>query len=138
MPEYTPLDSLKEVFWVATNLIDLARDMLEDDAHTADPILESAKGELMKAVGRHVPGFRYSEDSIIEATASGRVNALTYDDGTQVKIPLQSENGWLTQDYYPRRDGSRWAFEARLEYAAEEREAEAREYERQIAREVAP
>lgn len=138
MTEYTPLDSLKELYWVATNLIDVVQEMLAagfdhdpDDTHDADPILESVKGEFVKALARHVPGLRMGASGLVEYAGPATILMHQYQDGSPISIPLTSENGWVVQDYYPRRDGSRWAFEARLEQMGEEREAAAREYERQ-------
>lgn len=138
MNDYTSLDSLKELFWVAMNALDVAQECLADamdpgtpeDVHDVDPLLESVKGELVRALARHVPGIQYMGDGFIEYDGTARLDALTNDDGTLIKIPIESTNGYMRADYFPRRDGSRWPFEESLNAQARIAEANAIEYER--------
>lgn len=137
MPEYTPLDSLKEAFHVVRNLIGRAQEDIcdeFDDDSSAQLLLDAAKAELVKAIARHVPGIHLDDLGMLaQDNVQANLDISSYDDGTLIKLRLTSDNGWMVQDYYPRRDGSRWGFLERLNAMARKQEADARVYAEALA-----
>lgn len=132
-PEYTPLDSLKEAYHVVRNLIEIAQEQIceeFDDESSAQRLLDAAQAELVSAIARHVPGIALDSLGLLEQTLQGHLDINTYDDGTLISIPIDAgEPHGVVATYYPRRDGSRWAFEERLRADARRIYAERVAYE---------
>lgn len=107
MSTHTPLDSLKDAFWLVRDKIDYSSDhmsgneLLEEGHHVYD-ILDSAVRAVTVALGAHVPGVTY--DLYPRLTNDAWVAARTYDDGTTAIVTVNLADGGVA-DYRPRLDG---------------------------------
>lgn len=103
----TPLDSLKDAFWLVKGHVGYSTDhiagngLLEDEHHVYD-VLDSAVKAVTDALAVHVPGLTY--DLFPRFTEDAWAAARTYDDGSPVIVTVDLPDGCIA-DYRPRLDG---------------------------------
>lgn len=110
----SPLDSLKDAFWLVKGHVEYStdhlagHDLLDDEHHVYD-ILDSAIRAATDALGTHVPGVTY--DLFPRFTDEAWVASRTYDDGTPAIVTVELPSGG-NADYRPRIDGDFAAWKA--------------------------
>lgn len=115
----TPLDTLKQIAHVVSELLDVLMDDFGgtynvDDDNVAFELTDSIRMELTKALAEHIPDLSWGPtfgEQIYHSDAA-RQAVRTFDDGTPVWRQMQF--GHSVTFYYPRRDGPREEYVARM------------------------
>lgn len=112
----TPLDSLKDAFWLVRSHVEystdhLAGNSLLDEEHHLYDVLDSAVKAVTDALAAHVPGVKY--DLFPRFTDEAWVAARTYDDGSPAIVTVDLDGGSVA-DYRPRLDGDFDEWKARF------------------------
>lgn len=125
----TPVDDLKDLFWVTQERLGYALDQLggrgvdlEADEWAFDEVQEAA----VKALAKHVPGVSYGGNGLpLYETPDAFRAARTYDDGTPVVETINfADIDGITFQYRPRHDKPREEFMAWARQEAEKYQAD--------------